>query len=247
MGIDVVDLRAFYASPLGGVARRLVGRAIERFWRPVQGLRVLGLGYATPYLVPVRAAAERTLAFMPASQGVVNWPPSGLSASALVDPMMMPLPDASIDRVLVVHALETVESPTELLYEIWRILTPGGRIILVAPNRRGLWARMDTTPFGHGQPYSRSQLNRLMRETLFSPEGWAETLYVPPFPSWLVLRTAVAWERVGIALSLPFAGLHVVEATKQLYRPVTVRQTRRAARLEPVLVPAPASRDLVPE
>jgi SAM-dependent methyltransferase len=246
MGIDVVDLRAFYASPLGAVARRLVGRAIERFWRPVQGLRVLGLGYATPYLAPVRSAAERTLAFMPASQGVVNWPATGLSASALVDPMMMPIPDASIDRVLVVHALETVESPTELLYEIWRILTPGGRIILVAPNRRGLWARMDTTPFGHGQPYSRSQLNRLMRETLFSPEAWAETLYVPPFPSWLLLRTAVAWERVGISLSLPFAGLHVVEATKQLYRPVTVRQTRRAARLEPVLVPAPASRDALP-
>jgi SAM-dependent methyltransferase len=245
MSVDVVDLRAFYASPLGGVARRLVNRVVERFWGPVQGLRILGLGYATPYLAPVRAASERTLAFMPASQGVVNWPATGLSASALVDPMMMPLPDASIDRVLLVHAIENVESPTELLYEVWRILTPGGRIIVVAPNRRGLWARMDTTPFGHGQPYSRSQPNRLMRETLFSPEGWAETLYVPPFPSWFVLRTAVAWERVGIGLSLPFAGLHVVEASKQLYRPVAVRQTRRASRLEPVLVPAPASRSAV--
>ena len=240
MSVDVVDLRAFYASPLGHVARRLVGRALERFWGPVQGLRVLGLGYATPYLAPVRAAAERTLAFMPASQGVVNWPPTGLSASALVDPMTMPLPDASIDRVLLVHAIEAVESPTELLYEVWRILTPGGRIIVVAPNRRGLWARMDTTPFGHGQPYSRSQLNRLMRETLFSPEGWAETLYVPPLPGWFLLRTAVAWERIGIGLSLPFAGLHVVEAVKQLYRPVAVRQTRRASRTAPVLVPAPA-------
>ncbi|HEX8664911.1 MAG TPA: methyltransferase domain-containing protein [Beijerinckiaceae bacterium] len=240
MSVDVVDLRAFYASPLGHVARRLVGRALERFWGPVQGLRVLGLGYATPYLAPVRAAAERTLAFMPASQGVVNWPPTGLSASALVDPMTMPLPDASIDRVLLVHAIEAVESPTELLYEVWRILTPGGRIIVVAPNRRGLWARMDTTPFGHGQPYSRSQLNRLMRETLFSPEGWAETLYVPPLPGWFLLRTAVAWERIGIGLSLPFAGLHVVEAVKQLYRPVAVRQARRVPRAEPVLVPAPA-------
>ena len=206
---------------------------------------MLGLGYATPYLAPVRAGAERTLAFMPASQGVVNWPASGLSASALVDPMMMPLPDASIDRVLLVHAIESVESPTELLYEVWRILTPGGRIIVVAPNRRGLWARVDTTPFGHGQPYSRSQLNRLMRETLFSPEAWAETLYVPPFPGWFLLRTAVAWERVGISLSLPFAGLHVVEATKQLYRPVMVRQTRRVSRASPVLIPAPASRTTV--
>jgi SAM-dependent methyltransferase len=240
MSIDVVDLRAFYASPLGGVARGLVGRVLDRFWGPVQGLRVLGLGYATPYLLGVRGAAERTLAFMPASQGVVNWPASGLSASALVDPMMMPLPDASIDRVLLVHAIEAVESPTELLYEVWRILTPGGRIIVVAPNRRGLWARMDTTPFGHGQPYSRSQLNRLMRETLFSPEGWAETLYVPPLPGWVFLRTAVAWERVGISLSLPFAGLHIVEASKQLYRPIALRQPRRASRASPVLIPAPA-------
>jgi len=245
MGIDVVDLRSFYGSPLGRVAARLVGRAVDNFWGQTAGLRVLGLGYATPYLAPVRAGAERTLAFMPASQGVVNWPASGLSASALVDPMMMPLPDASIDRVLLVHAIESVESPTELLYEVWRILTPGGRIIVVAPNRRGLWARVDTTPFGHGQPYSRSQLNRLMRETLFSPEAWAETLYVPPFPGWFLLRTAVAWERVGISLSLPFAGLHVVEATKQLYRPVTVRQTRRVSRASPVLIPASASRTTV--
>lgn len=242
MSIDVTDLRAFYASPLGQVARRLVGRAVDRFWGPLHGLRVLGLGYAPPYLGATRQECERTLAFMPASQGVVNWPATGLSASALVDPLMMPLPDSSTDRVLVVHALETVESPAELLHEIWRILTPGGRVIVVAPNRRGLWARMDTTPFGHGQPFSRSQLKGLMRETLFSPEAWAETLYVPPLRSRVLLRTAVAWERFGIGFSLPFAGLHVVEATKQLYRPVAVRQARRAARLAPVLVPAPAPR-----
>jgi SAM-dependent methyltransferase len=244
MSVDVTDLRAFYRNPLGQVARRLVARTIDRFWGPIQGLSVLGLGYATPYLGTVRAPSERALAFMPASQGVVNWPASGPSASALVDPLMMPLPDASIDRVLVVHALETVESPAELLHEVWRILTPGGRIIVVAPNRRGLWARMDTTPFGHGQPFSRSQLKHLMRETWFSPEAWAETLYVPPLRSRVLLRTAIAWERVGLGLALPFAGLHVVEATKQLYQPAVARQTkaRRAVRASPVLVPVPAPR-----
>ncbi len=242
MSVDVVDLRSFYASPMGEVARRLVGRVVDRFWGPLGGLRVLGLGYATPYLDSVRAAPERTLAFMPETQGVVNWPSSGLTASALVDATMMPLADGSVDRVLLVHAIENSESPAELLYEVWRILTPGGRIIVVAPNRRGLWARMDTTPFGQGKPYSRSQLRRLMRETLLSPEGWAETLYVPPFPNWVILRSATAWERLGATLSLPFAGLHVLEATKQLYRPITVRQTRRVSRRAPVLVPATASR-----
>ena len=33
---------------------------------------------------------------------------------------------------------------------------------------------------------------------------------------------------MGTGLSLPFAGLHVVDATKQLYRPVAVRPVRRA-------------------
>jgi SAM-dependent methyltransferase len=241
MSIDITDLRGFYASPLGAVTRRFVGRAIDRFWGHLTGLRVLGLGYAPPYLSAVKDDSERTLAFMPANQGVVNWPGTGASASALVDPLMMPLPDASIDRVLVVHALETVESPSELLHEIWRILTPGGRIILVAPNRRGLWARMDTTPFGYGQPYSRSQLKSLMRQTWFSPEGWAETLYVPPLRNRFLLQTAQAWEQVGAGFSLPFAGLHIVEATKQLYRPGAVHAVRRSRRLAPVFVPAPAA------
>lgn len=242
MSIDITDLRSFYASPLGAVTRRYVGRAIDRFWGPLTGLRVLGLGYAPPYLARVRGECERTIAFMPANQGVVNWPSTGASASALVDPLMMPLPEASIDRVLVVHALETVESPNDLLHEIWRILTPGGRMIMVAPNRRGLWARMDTTPFGYGQPYSRSQLKSLMRQTWFSPEGWAETLYVPPLTGRLVLSTAAAWERLGSSFSLPFAGLHIVEATKQLYRPGTAVAVRRARRTSPVFVPAPATR-----
>jgi SAM-dependent methyltransferase len=244
MSLDVVDLRAFYASPLGLVAQRLLGRVIVRLAGPVQGLSVLGLGYATPYLADLAGQPERVIAFMPASQGVVNWPVRGLSSSALVDPLMMPLREATIDRAILVHAIETVENATALLQEVWRVLTPGGRVLVVAPNRRGLWARMDTTPFGQGQPFSRSQLKRLLREALLTPEAWAETLYVPPLKGRLVLSTALAWERVGVTCALPFAGLHVVDATKQLYRPVAVRQHRRAARLSPVLVPAPASRHI---
>lgn len=242
MGLDVTDLRAFYASPLGQAAQRIVARAVARVLGPVAGLRVLGLGYVTPYLGGPRESAERVLAFMPAEQGVVNWPASGLSTTALADPTMMPLPDAAVDRMILVHALEASDSPAELLQEAWRLLTPGGRILIVVPNRRGVWARRDGTPFGQGQPYSRSQLGRLMRDTLFSPEDWAEILYLPPLHGWLNVGMAGAWERVGTRLSLPFAGLHVVDATKQLHRPLLVRQFRRSARFAPrgALMPAPA-------
>ena len=50
----------------------------------------------------------------------------------------------------------------------------------------------------------------------------------------------MAWERVGAALSLPFAGVHIVEATKQVYRAIPAKRerTRLIPSLEPVLVPS---------
>src|SRR6266481_5235161 len=106
MRMDVVDLRNFYAHPLGTVARRFVGRGVRRLWSGSAGLRVLGVGYATPYLGLFREEAERCLAFMPAAQGVVKWPSDRPSLAALVDELELPLSDSSIDRVLLVHALE---------------------------------------------------------------------------------------------------------------------------------------------
>jgi SAM-dependent methyltransferase len=244
MSLDVVDMRAFYDSPLGKVAQRIVSRVLRSRWDGrLTGLGVLGVGYATPYLGDFTDAAQRVLAFMPATQGVVHWPQNGRSSSALVEPTMMPLPDASIDRILVVHALETSEHPRDLLEEIWRILAPGGRIFIVAPSRAGLWTRLDTTPFGNGHPYSRGQLRSLLQETLFLPVFWGEALYVPPFERPWLLQSAPAFERIGGRFSLPGGGVHVVEATKQLYRPVSLRRAVRRAEipLEPVLEPVGAA------
>jgi len=236
MAVDVIDLRAFYASPLGQVAERFLQRAICERWTSCAGYSVLGIGYAIPYLEALRVNSVRTLSFMSAEQGVVRWPSEGPSASALVDVAALPLPDSCMDRVLVVHALENTDHPRDMLAEIWRILTPGGRVILVTPNRAGVWARFDTTPFGQGQPFSRSQLRALMRQALFSPIHWEEALYAPPFERRLLLRCAPALETLGRKLSLPGSGVHLVEATKQLYQPVTLRRaSRRVAQWRPAL------------
>ena len=238
--MDVVDLRNFYSQPLGQVARRLIAHRIRARWPETRGLALVGLGYATPYLGLFRDEVERTFALMPAAQGVVKWPSASATLAALVEDTLLPLPDASVDRVLAVHALEMTVHAPDLLQEIWRVLAAGGRLLMVVPNRRGLWARMDTTPFGHGRPFSRGQLVELLRGAQFAPVGWSEALWVPPFARAPFLRTAVAWERVGATLSLPFAGVHIVEATKQVWRPIPVR--RRIPILQPVLAPAgPAS------
>src|SRR5262249_17241029 len=147
MSIDVVDLRNFYAQRLGVVARRFVGRGIRKRFADTRGMSVLGVGYPTPYLGLFREEAERCLAFMPAVQGVVKWPTNRPSLAALVDELELPLTDSAVDRVLLVHALEMARDPNALLREVWRVLAGGGRLLIVVPNRRGVWARLDTTPF----------------------------------------------------------------------------------------------------
>jgi SAM-dependent methyltransferase len=241
MLMDVVDLRNFYAQPLGVVARRFVGRGIRKRFTDARGLRMVGVGYPTPYLGLFREEAERCLAFMPAAQGVVRWPTNRAGLAALVDELGLPLPDSSIDRILLVHALEMAQDPVALLREVWRVLAAGGRLLLVVPNRRGVWARLDTTPFGHGRPYSRSQITQLLREAWFTPTGWGEALHVPPVARGWFLRSAAAWERAGAAVAAPFAGVHIVEATKQVYRAIPARRerTRFVPALEPALAPSP--------
>jgi SAM-dependent methyltransferase len=239
MALDITDVRSFYASSLGEVTRRLLLAAILDRWEHTHGLVVLGFGYATPYLEPFREKALRAAAFMPAAQGVVNWPATGLSASALVDGDQLPLRDSAVDRIIAVHAIEMAHRPVDVLSELWRVLSPGGKIIVIAPNRTGLWARIDSTPFGHGLPFSRAQLTTLLREALFTPIHWSEALYVPPVRRRMLLKSARTIDTVCARLALPFAGVHVIEATKQVFRPIA---SRRAARVlvaapEPVLVP----------
>jgi SAM-dependent methyltransferase len=177
---------------------------------------------------------------MPAEQGVTIWPGAERCAAALVDAQMLPLPDGSIDRLLLAHALEAADRPNALLEELWRITAAEGRMIVIVPSRRGVWARTDSTPYGQGLPYSKSQLRDLLHRTDFSPIFWGEALYAPPVAKPFLMRSATTIERLGGAIGLPFAGVHIVEAIKQVRRPVGVRAVARArlAPLNPALAPS---------
>ncbi|MBN9581875.1 MAG: methyltransferase domain-containing protein [Afipia sp.] len=245
MTIDVIDLRNFYSQRLGIVARRLINRGVRQLWPQADGMRVAGLGYPTPYLGLFREDAERCIALMPAAQGVLKWPTERPTLSTLVDEFALPLADAAVDRILIVHALEICDDPESLLREVWRVLAPSGRMMAVIPNRRGVWSRTDATPFGHGRPYSRSQITQLLRQTWFTPTAWGEALFMPPIQGGWILRSAMAWERISAAVSSPFAGVHIVEASKQVYRaiPAHRERTRLIPSMPPVLVPTPTRRD----
>ena len=247
---DAVDLRDFYEAPLGHLARRMIRRQLRDLWSDLRGQSLLGLGFATPYLRPFRGEAERVLAFMPAQQGVLAWPPEGPNLSALVDEGELPLEDASVDRIVVVHALEGTEQRAAMMGELWRVLAGNGRIVFIVPNRRGLWARFDHTPFGHGQPYTLGQLSRLLRDNRFTPTRTVNSVFTPPYTSGLLIRSAPAIERIGNRWFKTFAGVVMIEAQKQVY---AVRRDRKRvlARARDLIAapsasPAPAPRNVHP-
>jgi SAM-dependent methyltransferase len=240
MPFDSTALQTFYDSRMGQLARRLISRRLRGHWPDLTGQRLLGFGYAAPY-VRQFAETDRALEAMPAVEGTAPLTQSGRVRTALVDEQALPFPDAYFDCLLVVHGLEAAESLRPFLRELWRVLQPAGRLLIVAPNRASLWAQFETSPFGHGQPYSRGQLQRLLEQALFRPESWDSALYMPPFGQHRTARTGDFWERLGRRFWPRLAGVHIVAATKSLYLPVPAKGARRAV-LKPALANGPQPR-----
>lgn len=238
---DVLELRQFYATPLGRAAREMVARKVVETWDDARDMDVLGLGYATPFLGgAVLPQARRIVAAMPAQQGVELWPAEGRNLACLAEEDALPFQNAFFDRILAVHALEESPDPVALLREVWRVLSPTGRVVVVTAARNGLWANAEKTPFGHGRPYTRSQLADLLREAELEPTGWTRALYVPPV-SWLA-GWAEGFEQAGSRLWPGFAGLVLTEAVKESFA-IKARPARvRAAVVRPGLSPLPANR-----
>ncbi len=237
MYLDVVDLRDVYASLLGRMVARQLAPVVGSLVKVDVSTRVLGFGFATPYLAEI-AGAERVLAFMPAGQGVIDWPATGASATALVEESSLPLPDSSIDLVLLVHALEMSPRPNALMAELRRVLTGGGQLVVVVPSRQGPWARSDLSPFGFGRPYSRGQLRHLFAEAGFEAQHWTTALHMPPASSRTLLRAARVLDKIGRAVWPAFAGIIVVSAVKRTVQGVTIRmKPKLAPALRPVFRP----------
>lgn len=221
---DVKRLIGFYKSPLGKISRALVREEILRLVGPVDKRRVLGLGFASPYLRFAMEKAERVLAFMPARQGASAWPREGPSHTVLCDPLELPLTDSAVDVIIAVHAFEHVSDAEELMRELWRVAAPQARLIVVVPRRRGMWAAWDNTPFGDGNPFSRSQVERLLREHSFVPDAWREALHLPPLNHPVLLKFARFFERFGRLFGPMFSGVIVVSAHKEPFPAVPRRR-----------------------
>ena len=244
---DALDLDRFYRTRQGRAAQRMILRRLQALWPDTKGLDLLGLGFATPYLEPFCTPARRCIAFMPAGQGAVI-APDRPSTVALGDETHLPFTEALFDRVLLIHALEEADALSAILREVWRVLAPDGRIVICTAARSGIWSRIDTTPFGHGRPFSRGQLSHLLDSALFEPTAWSRALYAPPWRWSTGEKTARYWEKLGERAWPGLGGVILVEAVKRTaaLSPRSDRVKRRNLGLEGRPVTALSPRKQIP-
>jgi SAM-dependent methyltransferase len=227
MATDAHNAAEFYATSRGAVAALLLRERMARLWPSLRGLNVLGMGYTAPYLRLWREEAARCIALTPAQIGAARWPAGAANLSCTAEEDALPFPDLCFDRVLLVHGLEAAENARRMLREVWRVLKDDGRLLVVAPNRAGMWAYLESTPFGQGEPYSHGQLGRLLADALFRVERRDSALYVPPTRLRMVLRGAGLWERAGRRMLPRLAGVTITEAVKDVYAAMPLQAVPR--------------------
>ena len=212
------EVTEFYATRGGRVAARLLRRRIATVWPDLSRLRVMGLGHTQPFLSLWQQQATLCIAAEAHIHHGTN-PSTHLlaSASCVVRADELPFPDLSFDRILLSHALETSLNAPKLLRAVWRVLKDDGRLLLVIPNRRGMWAHLENTPFGQGAPSSKRQIERRLAEALFRIERTDGALWLPPADLRPLLRMGNIVERAGASLAPKFAGVLLIEAVKDVY------------------------------
>lgn len=230
---DIAEIRQFYNATLGRVTATKLARHIRQIWPQdmLDKTTLVGVGYAIPYLA--RIDHPNSFAVMSATQGVVRWPSNGPCRTVLTEDHILPLNDASAEHILLVHAIENADYLRELMNEVWRVLKPNGRVLIVVPNRAGLWANSDKTPFGYGRPFSMKQLRSLLGDLQFVIEGHRRALYFLPSHNRILLTMAPVLEKLGSILMPKFGGVILVEATKRLYN-VTPLKTSPVVKSSPI-------------
>jgi hypothetical protein len=226
----------FYQSPLGFWSSFFILQKIQGFWPSIAADKTLaGVGLTTPFLQYYASKDFRPINVTLPCHGLSYAAAFEQCAAVVSEESLLCLASESVDYLLIIHGLEFFSQTRDTFREIWRVLKPQGRILVITPNRRGLWSHAESTPFGQGQPYSMTQLQTILKDNLLIPVRTQRCLYMPPVQSKLALKFSPYIEKFGSLCLQKFSGLVLVEAVKELYAP-SQKMGYRFKKLSPTLL-----------
>lgn len=224
--MDISILIKFYDSPLGCATKN----ELSQFFSTHDNAPHLFLGFPFPFL---KQDSKNNIYLMDRTIGATIYPHPQCNKVALTDLDLIPFADQSISRITIVHCLEHAPSPEKFLRELWRILAPEGTLKIITPNRRSIWSHLDISPFGHGNPYSMSQLSKLAKDSQFDIITKERGLYTPPYQTW-VPQIVIQSQGYLIKNFAPkLSGVIVMDLRKRVYCSALPKDRKRLATSEP--------------
>ena len=249
-------LASWFKTSLGGRLLAEQTPVVEDCARRFHGDTLLWAGCHTDLVDTVRGCMVRNRFFLtPQAEASGSLPDSEVRQDLALftsDLHEIPLPNNSLDAVVLHHVLETAVDPRTAIREFSRALTPGGRLLIVSFNPWSLWgvrgayARLFRDSFSGLRFLSPRRLLDWL--TVLGFELQDEVKYVAyglPFPT--RDRDAALWQRLRTLASghrLPVGGVYVISAVKQAaaIRPDWTAKEVRNQKLAPAAYPRLSAR-----
>ncbi|GIF75171.1 class I SAM-dependent methyltransferase [Asanoa siamensis] len=172
----------------------------------------------------LRAHGWRPVALEYSAEGASVARERGLSVIR-ADARTLPVGDGALDLVTAFDVLEHIDEDHEAAAEIFRVLRPGGTVLIAVPADMKLWSAHDVA-VGHVRRYDRAGLRAVIEKAgLVVDELWSWNVLLRPVAAWrrrnstgsdlddiaapvnLGLRAVVAAERYLPVKSLPGVSL----------------------------------------
>ena len=235
MFLDISAFDEFYASPLGRATSVAIETGLKELWPSLRGQHCLGVGYPFPCLELFQNGTASEAAITPARLGARAWGDDERNCTAMASLQSLPLASAAYDRIFMMHALDFTRDRDAFLKEIERIMAPGGEIALVVANRVAGWARSENTPFGQGEPFSRTQIIRLIEGAGFTPVRTRSLLHFPPSTGLVSKGWAKKIDKIGSRLWPGLGGISIIIAQRKQLGEIKV--PRGALKVSPAAAP----------
>ena len=226
---EIANLDQFYHSPAGRLVSYLLRRQLQSKLSLEADIDRLGFGY--PFMLMPKSNLP---VLVPSEMGALAYGAPMNILTSSVHSHAWPIASESMNQIIMCHGLEYCFDGAACLSEANRVLASAGELFLIVPNRRSLWVRDDKTPLGHGRPFSKGQITKLLTKTGFEINEVRRALFLPPAFTNLPLRLAQTIDRLGSYSWALFGGVIIIRATKLRY--ATKGKSARA--MMPVLSPA---------